>query len=138
MGWQIKTSFETSANKAVLRYLAEKAPSAHSDLAETLRLASQGVPGARLYCPDKAKYAFFAVYRPDYTIVALAVGMKQLVFRLPAALVANALQEGAIPFPEIGSEWVCFAPFPNDESQTGSLQSLGRWCRKATLSWVGD
>ena len=134
MGWQIDAAFETADNGDVLRYLADKAPSAHSDLADELRLAAQDVPGARLYCPDTARYAFFAVYRPDFTIVALAVGMKQLVFRLPSTRLADALQDGGAPFPEIGPEWVCFTPYLNDEPMVDSRARLGRWCRVAGTS----
>ena len=136
MGWEIDPIFETVANKAVLKYLCESAPSAHSDLVDELSLAVQDAPGSSLYCPDKAKYAFFAAHRLDYTIVALALGMKQIAFRLPEDLVPEALHDGAVPFPAIGSEWVSFAPSSNDEPLAESRRRLGRWCSQALISDV--
>ena len=134
MSWEIDTTFNTTANAAIMSFLCERSPSAHSDLASELRLASQDAPDSHLYCPDKANYAFFVVYRSDRTIVALALGMRQIVFRLPKLLIPNALQDGVIPFTDIGPEWVSFTLNSNNEPIVESRRRLGRWCRQALLS----
>lgn len=134
MRWEIDTAFRTDANEAVVSFLCERSPSAHSDLVDELMFAAQDAPDSHLYCPDKANYAFFAVHRSDHTIVALALGMRQIVFRLPELLVTNALQDGGLPFPELGPEWVSFEPTSNNEPLKKSRQRLGRWCRLALIS----
>ena len=134
MRWKIDTIFSSTANDSVLSFLVERSPSAHSDLVSELSLAAQSAPDSHLYCPDKANYAFFAVHRSDYTIVALALGMRQIVFRLPEVLVPEALRDGGTLFTEIGPEWVSFEPSSKSESITDSKQRLGLWCRRALIS----
>ena len=134
MVWEIDTTFSTTTNAAILRFLCERSPSAHSDLVGELRLAAQDAPDSHLYCPDKANYAFFVVHRSDHTIVALALGMRQIVFRLPKLLIPNALQDGGVPFTDIGPEWISFTLNLNNEPIVESRRRLGHWCRQALLS----
>lgn len=137
MRWEIDTTFNIDANKDVLGFLGERSPSAHSDLVSELMLAAQNAPDSRLYCPDKLNYAFFAVHRPDHTIVALALGMRQIVFRLPELLATRAIQEGGIPFSDIGPGWVAFSLSSNDEPIAKTRRRLSHWCRQALLANSG-
>ena len=132
--WKIDSIFSTPPNAAVLRFLVEKSPSAHSDLVDELRLATQDLPDAYLYCPDRAKYAFFAVHRADHTIIALALGMRQIVYRLPNLLIPKAIQDGGRPFPDISPEWVSLVLDSENQTIDESRRRLGHWCRKALLA----
>ena len=131
MSWLIKEKFKTIANREVLSFLMECSPSAHSDLVDEFRFAAQSAPGVHFYCPDTSKYAFFAAHLTDYTIVALALGMRKIVFRLPESLIFDAAQDGGVSFPEIGPEWVSFTLASSNESEIESRRKLGHWFRKA-------
>lgn len=131
MGWAIGAEFETITNKEVLSFLKECSPSAHSDLVDEFRLAAQSAPGVHFYCPAPSKYAFFAAHLADYTIVALALGMRKIAFRLPKPLIIDAVQDGGVLFPEIGTEWVSFTLASNNEPEVESRRKLGHWFRKA-------
>ena len=132
--WEIDSIFSIPNNSAVLRFLVEKSPSAHSDLVDELRLAVQGLSDAHLYCPDKANYAYFAVHRSDHTIFALALGIRQIVFRLPNLLIPKAIQDGGQAFPDIAPQWISFLLDTNNEPIDESRRRLGYWCRKALLA----
>lgn len=129
--WEIDTKFSTTKNEAVLRFLVEKNPSAHSDLVDELRLAALDLPDAHLYCPNKANYAFFAVHRSDHTIVALALGMRQIIFRLPSLIIPQAILDGGRPFPDIAPEWISFVLDSHNAPIDESRRRLGHWCRKS-------
>ena len=130
MSWSIDSAFDMPANDEVLAYLRRANPSAHSDVASELHLASQGVPAARWYCPDPGAYAFVALHRDDHNLVAVALGMGLIVFRLPIARIEAAVQDGGARFPEIGPDWVSFNAF-TDEPLAETRRRLGRWCRIA-------
>jgi hypothetical protein len=134
MKWQVDKAFEISANKDVIAFLKEHAPSAHSDLVDEFRLAAQEEPGARFYCPDTRNYAFFALHNSSYIIVALALGMKRIVFRVPNVLIAEALQDGGTLFSEIGAEWVSFSTFSTNLPLDDSRRRLRHWCSLALNS----
>ncbi|MBW2476618.1 MAG: hypothetical protein JRE63_04755 [Deltaproteobacteria bacterium] len=134
MSWVIDEQFETSANKEVLFFLKKCSPSAHSDLVDEFMFAGQSASGVHFYCPDTSNYAFFAGHLADYTIVALALGMHRIVFRLPRPLVCDAIHNGGSLFPEIGREWVSFAPSLNSESEVDFRRKLGYWFRKALMT----
>lgn len=131
MSWVIEGKFETIANKDVLSFLKKCSPSAHSDLVDEFRLAAQSAPGVHFYCPDTIRYAFFAAHLADDTIVALALGMHKVVFRLPKSLVSDAVQDGGVSFPEIGSEWVLFSLDSRNEPEVDSRRKLAHWFREA-------
>ena len=129
--WPIEVKFGIITNKEVLSFLKKGSPSAHSDLVDEFRLAAQSAPGVHFYCPDTSKYAFFATHLADYRIVALALGMRKIVFRLPKSLASDAVQNGGVLFPEIGPEWVSFTLASNNEPESESRRKLGHWFRKA-------
>ena len=129
--WVIEGKFEIIANQEVLSFLKKCSPSAHSDLVDEFRLAAQSAPGVHFYCPNTSQYAFFAAHLADYTIVALALGMHKIVFRLPKALVSDAVQDGGFSFPEIGPEWVSFTLESKNEPEDESRRKLDHWFRKA-------
>jgi hypothetical protein len=132
--WVIGEKFETMANKDVLSFLKKSSPSAHSDLVDEFRLAAQSAPDVHFYCPDTSNYAFYAAHLADYTIVALALGMRKIAFRLPKSLVFDAVQDGGVSFPEIAPEWVSFTLASNSEQEVASRRKLGHWFRKAVTT----
>jgi hypothetical protein len=129
--WTIDRRFFTPANHDVLRFLRERTPSAHPDVAEELVRAGAGLAGVRHYCPDPAGYAFVVLHRDDWTILGLALGQSVVAFRLPQRLVPDAIGDGGVADAALGPAWVRFEAWPGHEPLAESRRRLTRWCAAA-------
>ena len=130
MSWTIPAEFETVENSEVVAFLRRTSPSAHSDVAEELGHAAPSVPYA-WFCPDPSESAFVAMHLPDFKIVALALGMNTIAYRLPQKRVSEAVRDGAVAAPEIGAGWVSFDPWKIELSTDKRRQLLSAWCSVA-------
>ena len=131
MTWGVPAALRVPWNDAVLAYLGREAPSAHSDVASELSLAAAGIPGARAYCPDPARYAWVLLYTPEGRVFGLAAGMDLVAFRLGPHEAVAALREGAERAERIGPGWIGFRAFVAAEPTAETRARLARWCRAA-------
>ncbi|MEO0557081.1 MAG: hypothetical protein AAF170_02740 [Bacteroidota bacterium] len=104
----IPESLHTRENRAILTFLSGS--SCHSDLALRLYEATEHLEDASEHCTDVQNYGF-VVHETQGVIFAAAWGMQEIGFRLDAKRVRIALETGVRAVPEIGPEWVAFAPF---------------------------
>ena len=90
------------------------------------------MPGARAYCPSYAQCAYVVLHTGAWRIVAIAFGQRGLAFRLSApASRAAALADGGTPAPEVGPDWVAFAPWGARGADGDVRARLERWCARA-------
>jgi hypothetical protein len=129
--WIIDQRFDTPANREVLRFLRDKNPSAHSDVADELVRSAAGIPGVEHYCPDPARYAFVVLHRRDQTILGLAWGQSALAFRLPGQRIPDATRDCGTVEAELGPTWVRFEPWKDHEPLSESRGRLAHWCAVA-------
>lgn len=129
--WAIDGRFEIAANAGVLEFLRRTMPSAHSDVAEALYRSADGLAGVFYYCPDRRRDAFVLLHLADFSIIGLAYGQSSLAYRLPHESIQRAIEDGGSAAPELGSRWVYFAPWSNDEPLARSWQRLALWCSVA-------
>jgi hypothetical protein len=61
----------------------------------------------------------------------MALGMNDMVFKLPASQIQQARMEGGEPRPDIGPGWVGFNPLAVPTDMPGTRAKLHRWCRVA-------
>ena len=104
----IPESLQTQDNWAILTFLSGS--SCHSDLAACLYEATEHLAEATEHCTDVQRFGF-VVHETQGVIFAAAWGMQEVSFRLDAERVRIARETGGRPAPEIGPEWVTFAPF---------------------------
>ncbi len=109
-------------NEAVLSWLDGK--SAHSDPAEALRRAAEGLPGFGDFTPDGAGFAYYVVHRGP-VIFGFVEGMQGATLRLPTARVVELAARGARPAGHVGPEWV-FLPLYEPSHFGAELASLAR------------
>ncbi len=128
---ELKARFSGAENAAVVQYLEEQHPSAHSDVAEEMLIASEGIKDRHYHCPNGMQCSYIFLHTRDGVIYSLAVGMKTLGFRLPKQEVQNALAEGGEIFSELGDHWVSFNPFRVDEPTVKTRARMKRWCESA-------
>lgn len=131
---ELQRRFDSARNAEALRFLAQKHPSAHSDLSEELMKSAAGLPRVSSYCPDAQSYAYVVLHTENKLIFAMALGMKDLVFKLPETQIPQARLEGGEPWPDIGPGWVGFDPFAVPTDMPGTRAKLHRWCRVALAS----
>jgi len=117
----------TSFNRQVLDHVAGL--SAHSDVAEALSAALQPLGDVQVFCPDSQQYRY-VVASTKGIIMALAVGMNTLGFRLDERMKARALASGGVPYPECGAQWVSFTLFRDDWPRI----DIEFWARKAYVA----
>jgi hypothetical protein len=129
--WLIDERLRVAQNRAVLAFLDQAQPSAHSDVASELDLGCRGLPGVSLYCPDPMRYAWVAALDREQCIFGLAYGMRELALRVGAGRVDAAVASGAERAPELGPGWVGFDPFAADEPQAQTRARIRDWCRIA-------
>ena len=121
---------ELAENLEISTYLETERPSAHSDLADELFHAAKGLP-CRWFCPDTPAYAFALLHTSRGVAFAVAVGMNDLLVRLPEPLAEEARKASGRSFPPLRSEWVSFRPFAFPKTTTTSRRELERWFAKA-------
>lgn len=131
MPWKIDPRFDLPVNSDVLRYVRETNPSAHSDVSEELYRAIDGLPGAALFCPDNARYAWVAAHTNDNRIFALAHGMKAYALRVGSDAMDEAVVNGGMPMPEIGADWIAFDPFLVEVKTADMRALLKHWTLRA-------
>jgi hypothetical protein len=123
----LKEALDSGINRQVLDYLEGK--SAHSDLAAALQAALKPLGDVQIFCPDWQQYRY-VVASTKGVIMALAVGMNTVGFRLDERMKVRGLASGVVPYPECGDEWVSFTLFRDDWPKV----DLEFWARKAYVA----
>lgn len=124
-------AFKIPANAAVMDFVRRASPFAHSNVGARVVRLGRSTPGARHYCPDFHSFAYVALHTEAKVIFALALGMRQIAFRLPAAARAEAVAEGAAPFPDIGADWIVVEALKAGGSPAAAPVRLQHWCTLA-------
>lgn len=123
--------FKLPANRAVIEYIRRENPFAHSDIGAVLIRLAKLVPEAQYYCPSFSSLAYVVLHTKANLIFAIAIGMLKIDFRLPAALVSEAIDRGEAEQSDIGTDWLSVRPFPGGESRAVVDARLARWCEAA-------
>jgi hypothetical protein len=127
MAANIPSKLEHAINRQVLGYLGDK--SAHSDVAEALTTALKPLGDVQVFCPDW-DHCRYVVASTRGIIMALAVGMSRVGFRLDERMLPRALESGGHPYPECGDAWVQFTLFRSDWPKV----DLEFWARTAYVA----
>jgi hypothetical protein len=123
--------FKTPANQAVIDFIRRVNPFAHSDLGLKLIELARDISEARYYCPAFSSCAYVVLHTDTNVIFAIAFGMRNIGFRLPAGVVRSAVAEGRAQPSEIGEEWLSVNPFPAGRPTTESEFQLRSLCGSA-------
>ena len=124
---KIPAELDTSINRQVLNHV--DGMSAHSDVADALEAALKPLGDVQIFCPDLRQYRY-VVASTKGVIIALAIGMNTIGFRLDERMKARALASGGVLYPECGNEWVSFTLFRDDWPKV----DLEFWARKAYVA----
>ena len=127
MAQNIPAELQTSINRQVLDHVAGL--SAHSDVVEALGAALKPLGDVQIFCPDIQQYRY-VVASTNGIIIALAVGMNTIGFRLDERMKARALASGGVAYPECGTQWVAFTLFRDDWPKVDTEF----WARKAYVA----
>ena len=127
MAQNVPAELQTSINRQVLDHL--EGLSANSDIVEALGAALEPLGDVQTFCPDIQEYRY-VVASTKGIIIALAVGMNTIAFRLDERMRARALASGGLPYPECGKEWVSFTLFRDDWPRI----DVEFWARKAYVA----
>ena len=127
MAQNVPAELQTSINRQVLDHVAGL--SAHSDIVEALGAAVKPLGDVQTFCPDSQEYRY-VVASTKGIIIALAVGMNTIGFRLDERMKARALASGGLPYAECGKEWVSFTLFRSDWPKI----DVEFWARKAYVA----
>jgi hypothetical protein len=115
------------ANQVVYEYL--KRYSAHPDLVEILFRALNVCGDVQVFSPDISKCCFVTL-STQRIIFGFAIGTNTIAFMLSEKMKAIALQTGAKPCPECGTDWVELPMFRGDWPRV----DLEFWMLKACLN----
>src|ERR1041385_2629574 len=88
MAQNVPAELRTSINRQVLAHVEDL--SAHSDIVEALGAAVKPLGDVQFFCPDIQEYRY-VVASTKGVIIALAVGMNTIGFRLDERMKARAL-----------------------------------------------
>jgi hypothetical protein len=127
MAHNVPAELQTSINRQVLAHL--EGLSAHSDVAEALGAALEPLGDVQTFCPDMQQYRY-VVASTKGIIIALAVGMDTLGFRLDERMKGRALASGGVPYSACGAQWVSFTLFRDDWPRI----DIEFWARKAYVA----
>jgi hypothetical protein len=127
MAQNVPAELQTSINQQVLDHL--EGLSAHSDVREALDVALEPLGDVQLFCPDLQQYRY-VVASTKGVIIALAVGMGTVGFRLDDRMKVRALASGGVPYPDCGKDWVSFTLFRSDWPKV----DIEFWARKAYVA----
>jgi len=127
MAQNVPAELQTSINRQVLDHI--EGLSANSDIVEALGAALEPLGDVQTFCPDIQEYRY-VVASTKGIIIALAVGMNTIAFRLDERMRARALASGGLPYPECGKEWVSFTLFRDDWPRI----DVEFWARKAYVA----
>lgn len=134
MAWdtsELRRRFSKPGNSDVVQYLANHHPSAHSDLVDELSTAAGPARANKFFCPNGSSYAYVLLYTDADVIYAIAIGMKQIAFRLPTGAFAAAQMAGGEAAPVIGTHWISFPIFLPKSDITVERARLKHWCGTA-------
>lgn len=123
----IPAELQTSINRQVLNHI--ESLSAHSDIAEAFMGALKPLGDVQIFCPDWQQYRY-VIASTRGIIMALAVGMNAIAFRLDERMRDRALASGGVPYAECGKEWVSFTLFRDDWPRI----DVEFWARKAYVA----
>ena len=125
--------FHVAGNEDVLEFVRRANPFAHSDVGSLLLELGKSIPGARAYCPSYAQCAYVVLHTEAWRIFAIAFGQRGLAFRLTPASRLAALADGGAATPDIGPDWVSFAPWGggDETSRANGYARLQHWCQRA-------
>jgi len=123
----VPAELQTTINRQVLDYLGGR--SAHSDVVEALGAALEPLGDVQVFCPDIQQYRY-VVASTKGIIIALAVGMDTVGFRLDDRMKTRALASGGAPYSECGDQWVSFTLFRSDWPKI----DIEFWARKAYVA----
>lgn len=127
MAQNVPVELRTSINRQVLDHV--EGLSAHSDIVEALGAALEPLGDVQTFCPD-CKECLYVVASTKGIIIALAVGVNTIGFRLDERMKARALASGGVAYTECGKEWVSFTLFRNDWPKV----DVEFWARKAYVA----
>jgi hypothetical protein len=127
MAQDVPVELQTSINHQVLDHVGGL--SAHSDIAEALGAALEPLGDVQIFCPDFQQYRY-VVASTRGIIIALAVEMNTIAFRLDERMKARALASGGVPYAECGTHWVSFTLFRDDWPEI----DVEFWARKAYVA----
>ena len=122
--------FQIAPNDDVIGFVRRTNPFAHTGVGMILLALGKEISGAHAYCPSYASLGYVVLHTEADRIFAIAFGQQGLAFRIAPPAQIEALADGAIPAPEIGPDWVCFAPW-DVHAKTEAQERLRRWCRQA-------
>lgn len=118
--------FRIPVNDDIIAFIARANPFAHSDVGSELITLGKAIPGAEFYCPSFRSLAYVVLHTAAHRVFAIAFGQQGLAFRLDPAAVSDAVADGGTLEPEIGPDWVRFAPWG-----AGARERLDRWSVQA-------
>jgi hypothetical protein len=125
--------FKIPANHAVIEYIRCENPFAHSDIGDKLIKLAKRIPSTHYYCPSFASCAYVVLHTNANVIFAIALGMLSIEFRLPAALVSDAVANGNGKASPIGDDWLSVSPFPRGLAASANDARLLQWCTAAHI-----
>ena len=95
MTLNVPAELQTSINRQVLDHV--ESLSAHSDIVDALCAALEPLGDVQTFCPDCQQYRY-VIASTRGIIIALAVGMNTIGFRLDERMKARALASGGVPY----------------------------------------
>lgn len=123
--------FKLPANHAVIEYIRRANPFAHSDLGAQLIKLSKFIPKTHFYCPSFANCVYLVLHTDANVVFAIALGMLSIEFRLPIALVSDAVANGDGKASPIGDDWLSVTPFARGLAASANDARLLKWCEAA-------
>ena len=128
-------SLQIAPNADVIGFVRRANPSAHSDVGSVLLELGKATPGAHPYCPSYASFAYVVLHTEAKRIFAIAFGQRGLAFRLAPPAMAAAFADGGVAAPEIGPDWVSYAPWAAPATAAHRARRQ-RWCARALADAV--
>ena len=123
--------FKIPVNHAVIEYIRRKNPFAHSDISDKLIKLAKRIPNIHYYCPSYKSLAYIVLHTDADVIFAIALGVLSIDFRLPAAVVIDAVANGGGRASPIGTDWLSVSPFPRGLAASDNDDRLLHWCEAA-------
>jgi hypothetical protein len=123
--------FTIPANHAVIEYIRRENPFAHSDNGDKLIKLAKRIPNTHSYCPSFASCAYVVLHTDANVIFAIALGMLSIDFRLPTAVVIDAIANGNGKASPIGDDWLSVNPFREGLATSTNDARLLQWCEAA-------
>jgi hypothetical protein len=123
--------FKTDDNRDVIEFIRVVNPFAHSDVGSMLIELGKELDGVTWYCPVPSQYAYAVLHSATHRIFAIAYDMNDIAFRLPNALIQEALADDGVVAETIGAEWVRFDPWPAALPGAVARARIKKWCAAA-------